>query len=122
MVSEIKKGLSIHPTSGSITTETTTGDMLVKKDGNAQPSDRSQTKSASSSSHTAEAKGALHMEGALRRMTVEQDLNQPDMAAKGYQHNQTDLEFLNWEGESRTSDSRRNFASAQVGPRALMTG
>ncbi len=94
MVSEIKKGLSIHPTSGSITTETTTGDMLVKKDGNAQPSDESQTKSVSSSARAAKAKGALNMEAALRRFTVERDLDNPDMAAKGYQHNQTDLEFL----------------------------
>ncbi|MCI0617785.1 hypothetical protein L0244_32835, partial [bacterium] len=94
MVSEIKKGLSIHPTSGSITIETKTGDMLVKKDGNAQASDESQTKSAGSSSLATEAKGTLDMQATLRRFTVDQDLNNPDMAAKGYQHNQTNLEFL----------------------------
>ena len=31
MVSEIKKGLTVQPNPGSITIETLTGDMLVKK-------------------------------------------------------------------------------------------
>ena len=37
-------------------------------------------------------KATMDMQATLRRFTVDQDLNQPDMDA--YQHNQTDLEFL----------------------------
>lgn len=96
MASEIKKTSTIYqnPGADSITLETTTGDMLIKKDGNAQASDESQTKSAGASSLAAETKGTLDMQATLRRFTVDQDLNNPDMAAKAYQHNQTDLEFL----------------------------
>jgi hypothetical protein len=92
MVSEIKKNLTAPPNVGlpeSITLETTSGDVLVKKE-NAEVSN----KSAKSSSFATEAKGTLDMQATIRRFVVEQDLDQPAMAAKAYQHNQTDLEFL----------------------------
>lgn len=92
MVSEIKKNSMTQPNVGlsdSISLETTSGDVLVKKK-NADVSD----KSSESSSLAMEAKGTLDMQATIRRFVVEQDLNQPGMAAKAYQHDQTDLEFL----------------------------
>jgi hypothetical protein len=95
MVSEIKKGMTIQPNPGtdSITMETTTGDM-AKMPGKLEIPNEAQPKSAGSQSLAAEQKGILHMEATLRRSVVEQDLDQPDMAMKAYQHNQTDLKFL----------------------------
>ena len=92
MVSEIKKGLTVQPNPGSITIETLTVDMLAKKDRNAPATLGQQTKSVPSSSFAAEAKGTMDMQATLRRFTVDQDLDQPDMAI--YQHDRTDLEFL----------------------------
>ena len=89
MVSEIKKNLTIQPNptlSESINLETTTSDMSTKNE-------KLEASNASTSFAT-EAKGTLDMQATIRRFTVEQDLDQPDMAAKAYQHNQTDLEFL----------------------------
>lgn len=94
MVSEIKKGVRIQPNPDLITLESTVGNILAKKDGKPVASAESQTKSDGSSSLAAEARGTLNMQATLRRFIVDQDLNNPDMAAKAYQHNQTDLEFL----------------------------
>ena len=95
MVSEIKKGMTIQPNPGAdpITMETKTEDMM-KMPGKLEIPNVAQPKSAGSHSLAEDQKGTLNMEGTLRRFVVEKDLNQPDMAKKAYQHNQTDLEFL----------------------------
>ena len=98
MVSGIKNGSAAAQNPGevnSITLETTSGDMLVKHDGAVETASEPGTNPARASSFAADEKGALKLEANLRRMVIEQDLNQPPMAvAGGYQHNQTDLESL----------------------------
>jgi hypothetical protein len=89
MVSEIKKNLTIQPNPGLsdlFSPETRTDNPPTKNDKAGI--------SNTSTSFATEAKGTLDMQATIRRLTVEQDLDQPDMAAKAYQHNQTDLEFL----------------------------